>query len=141
RTWGGNFTNIRHNDCRCLRLRRRPISACTGSFRTVCTENRPNVGCDFGASRRASACPLHPRSPSASRGVVMSLRNAALLALALLAGCHRAAPPSGPPPTPTVTVARPVESRVTEYREYTGHTEAVETVEVRPRVRGILERI
>ena len=62
-------------------------------------------------------------------------------AAALVAvGCkpHAAAPM---PPPPTVTVA-PVEQReLTEYNEFTGRLDAVETVEVRPRVSGHIQEM
>lgn len=46
----------------------------------------------------------------------------------------------GPPPLP-VTVAAPLAKRVTNWDEFSGRFEAVRTVEVRPRVSGILEQI
>lgn len=46
-----------------------------------------------------------------------------------------------PPPPPPVTVAKPVQSTVTEFLEETGTTEAVEFVEVRARVKGFLKEI
>ncbi len=52
-------------------------------------------------------------------------------------GCQNNAPPP-PPPPPTVTVARPVEREVIEWDEYIGHLEAVEFVEVRARVGGLM---
>ena len=65
----------------------------------------------------------------------------AVAAVALVAvGCkpHAAAPM---PPPPTVTVA-PVEQReLTEYNEFTGRLDAVETVEVRPRVSGHIQEM
>jgi RND family efflux transporter MFP subunit len=45
-----------------------------------------------------------------------------------------------PPPPPNVTVAQPVEQPVTEFLEFTGRTDAFETVEVRARVQGFLEK-
>jgi multidrug efflux pump subunit AcrA (membrane-fusion protein) len=40
-----------------------------------------------------------------------------------------------------VTVAKPVQKEIVEWDEYTGRTEAVESVEVRPRVSGYIDRI
>jgi RND family efflux transporter MFP subunit len=56
-------------------------------------------------------------------------------------GCSRSeAQPKSPPP-PAVTVA-PVEQReIVEWREFTGRTEAVESVEVRPRVSGYIQEV
>lgn len=47
-------------------------------------------------------------------------------------------PPSSPP---TVTVARPVVREITDYEDFTGRTEAAQTVEIRARVTGTLEKI
>ena len=60
--------------------------------------------------------------------------------LVVLGGCE---PPNqyAPPPPPTVTVSPPVRKEVIEYLEFTGTTEAVETVEIRARVKGFLEKI
>lgn len=58
------------------------------------------------------------------------------LALAAAAACARAeAQPAAPPPQ-KVTVATVIEQPVTEWDEFTGHLEAVDTVAVRPRVSG-----
>ncbi|MGE3181238.1 MAG: efflux RND transporter periplasmic adaptor subunit [Phycisphaerae bacterium] len=46
-----------------------------------------------------------------------------------------------PPPPPTVTVAFPQREDVTEFFEFTGTTEASESVEVRARVEGFLESV
>jgi RND family efflux transporter MFP subunit len=46
-----------------------------------------------------------------------------------------------PPPPPQVTVQTPTVREVTTYREFTGRTEAVDTVEVRARVKGFLESV
>ncbi|MEK6259448.1 MAG: efflux RND transporter periplasmic adaptor subunit [Planctomycetota bacterium] len=56
-------------------------------------------------------------------------------------GCDQKS--SGPPPkpTPTVTVAEPVEKELADFAEFTGRTEAVEAVEIRARVSGYLETI
>ena len=49
--------------------------------------------------------------------------------------------PAEKPPVPSVTVAPVEERRVTELDEFTGRTESVETVEVRPRVSGHIEDV
>src|SRR5262245_62651905 len=61
----------------------------------------------------------------------------------LLAGCNRSESqhPSGPPPAPTVSVAEVIEREIAEWDEFTGRLEAVEAVEVRPRVDGQIERV
>ena len=45
------------------------------------------------------------------------------------------------PPAPAVTVAQPIAKRTTTWDEYSGRFEAVETVEVRPRVSGFVDKI
>jgi RND family efflux transporter MFP subunit len=58
-----------------------------------------------------------------------------------LAGCVRvpsAAPKAAPTP---VTVSRPVERDVTDYADFTGRTAAVDSVEVRARVWGYLDKV
>ncbi|WP_029629794.1 efflux RND transporter periplasmic adaptor subunit [Zavarzinella formosa] len=55
------------------------------------------------------------------------------------AGCGRPAPP---PPTPTkVMVSHPVEQEITDYSDLTGLTAAVESVEIRARVFGFLDKV
>jgi multidrug efflux system membrane fusion protein len=56
-----------------------------------------------------------------------------------LAGCDRKAPPQQPPPA-AVTVARPVGREVIDWDEYTGFLAPVETVDLRARVGGFVER-
>lgn len=63
---------------------------------------------------------------------------AAVSAALLLAVTGAAA--QGPPPPP-VQVAQPLKRTIAEWDEYTGRFEAVEQVEVRPRVAGFIEQI
>ena len=44
-------------------------------------------------------------------------------------------------PTPTVTVAEPLSKRIVQWDEFSGRFEAVESVEVRPRVSGFIQKI
>ena len=46
-----------------------------------------------------------------------------------------------PPPPPEVAVSRPIEREVTTYSEFTGHTVAVEAVDIRARVQGYLQSV
>src|SRR5207253_4563460 len=65
-----------------------------------------------------------------------------LLGLCLgLVGC--APVPTGLPkaPPPSVTVTRPVEREVTDYADFTGRTAAVDSVELRARVWGYLDKV
>jgi len=59
-------------------------------------------------------------------------------ALAACGDSQRAAPA---PPPPTVTVANPVQRNIIDYDEYVGRFVAVDSVEVRARVSGYLERV
>ena len=77
---------------------------------------------------------MRDRNPGLTAGVLFSV-----MFLTTLGGCRKAEPPPQPPP-PAVTVARPVQREVIEWDEYTGHLEPVETVEVRARVSGFIER-
>jgi multidrug efflux system membrane fusion protein len=61
------------------------------------------------------------------------------LAGALALGCGQAAPP--PPPPPAVTVAAVPTREITEWDEVSGRFEAVDAVEIRPRVSGQLRRV
>jgi RND family efflux transporter MFP subunit len=86
---------------------------------------------------RAARPSTHSRSARrAERGRWI---RAVALASALLAGC--AGNQYEAPPPPDVTVAHPVERDVTTYGEFTGRTVAVESVDVRARVQGILQQM
>jgi multidrug efflux system membrane fusion protein len=58
-----------------------------------------------------------------------------------LIGCQRRAPQAEAAPPPTIPVSQPVEREVTDFTEYTGRTDAVESVTVRPRVTGELKKM
>ncbi len=64
----------------------------------------------------------------------------ALVAALLLNFTSAAAAQNAPPPLP-VTVATPLAKRITNWDEYWGRFEAVERVEVRPRVSGFIEQV
>ena len=57
-----------------------------------------------------------------------------------LAGCQKQATPTAPPP-PTVSVLQPISREVVEWDEYTGRLESPETVEIRARVSGYLDKV
>ena len=65
----------------------------------------------------------------------------AALALTMLAACDRAPVAANAPGAPHVTVAKVIEQPITEWDEVTARLEAPETVEVRPRVSGQIERV
>jgi RND family efflux transporter MFP subunit len=61
--------------------------------------------------------------------------------LLFVAGCGSNAPPVAETPPPPVTVSQPVAREVIDYDFYTGHVAAVETVDIRARVRGYLTKV
>src|SRR5665213_3366489 len=58
----------------------------------------------------------------------------------LLAGCGAKAAPK-PSPPPAVTVAPVEQQELVEWDEFTGRTEPVESVEIRPRVSGYIQEV
>ncbi|HWW29430.1 MAG TPA: efflux RND transporter periplasmic adaptor subunit [Steroidobacteraceae bacterium] len=69
------------------------------------------------------------------------MRSASLLlsAALTLGGCSKSGgPPSAPP---EVSVAPVIEKRVKDWDEFTGRLQAVETVEIRPRVSGYIDKV
>lgn len=69
----------------------------------------------------------------------MRLRLTAALALvAALSACSKEAPP---PPKPLVTLAQPLQRNVTDWDEYVGRFEAIQDVQVMPRVSGQITSI
>jgi RND family efflux transporter MFP subunit len=83
--------------------------------------------------------PLSARLPAGVRAAGRLHRVAALAAVLTLLGACREAPPVTPPPE--VTVAGAVGRDVADWDEFTGHFEAVQSVEVRPRVSGFVQRV
>ncbi|MES2522663.1 MAG: efflux RND transporter periplasmic adaptor subunit [Gemmatimonadota bacterium] len=73
---------------------------------------------------------------------MMPIKNivVALLFPAILAGCAAGAAPP-PPPPPEVTAASVIERDIEEFEVFTGRLEAVDVVEVQPRVAGLLQRV
>jgi multidrug efflux pump subunit AcrA (membrane-fusion protein) len=59
----------------------------------------------------------------------------------LLTACQQPQAAAPPPLPPKVTVSQPVARHVVESNAYTGRLEAVESVDVRPRVSGDLQAI
>jgi membrane fusion protein, multidrug efflux system len=57
-----------------------------------------------------------------------------------LLGCNKPPPPPAPPPPP-VTIAKPIKKEIIEWDQYTGRTDAVESVDIRPRVSGYIDNI
>ena len=62
-----------------------------------------------------------------------------MLGLLAFEGCGKAPPPPQGPPD--VTVAKVISKRIKDWDEYTGRFQAVDTVEIRPRVSGYIEQV
>ncbi|HKQ15460.1 MAG TPA: efflux RND transporter periplasmic adaptor subunit [Steroidobacteraceae bacterium] len=71
----------------------------------------------------------------------LAVSGALLAALVGLSGCKSEATTAQQPVAPQVSVASALERDVTEWDEFTGRLEAVESVEVRPRVTGYIESV
>ncbi len=70
------------------------------------------------------------------RGITAALAAGAVILL--MAGCRPPRPTPPTPPPPAVTVIRPVSYPVQAYYEYNGYLEAVESAQIKARVRGFL---
>jgi len=75
--------------------------------------------------------------PPRSRAGLAVLATFLLLAIS---ACKKEEAQYVAPPPPQVTVALPVVKDITQYMDFTGRTEAVESVEIRARVRGFLDK-
>jgi RND family efflux transporter MFP subunit len=64
-----------------------------------------------------------------------------LLGLVIVAGCNPAAPPVAETPPPPVTVSLPLVREVIDHDDFDGHIAAVDTVDVRARVRGHVVKV
>src|SRR6267142_6020964 len=95
---------------------------------------------------------MGPRSLPGSHATVARKRGGSLrwptvsailcsLLLVAFAGCQQGPPQVAPAEPPTVPVSRPVEREVTDFVDFTGRTDAVEAVNVVPRVTGYLVQI
>jgi RND family efflux transporter MFP subunit len=71
------------------------------------------------------------------------MRRPSIVVLLLFAffqgGCSKE--PTPPPPPPSVIVAKPLQQQVVDWDDYAGRFEAVEAVEVRPRVSGLIQSV
>jgi len=59
----------------------------------------------------------------------------------VLSGCKSEATPAAAPAATTVSVAAALQRQVTQWDDFTGRLEAVESVEIRPRVTGYIESV
>lgn len=62
-----------------------------------------------------------------------------MLAITSLAACS--APPPASPPPPAVTVAAAITRTTSDFSDFTGRFEGVESVDIRPRVSGYIQRV
>lgn len=74
------------------------------------------------------------------RSIITVLAVSGVLLAGVLTLGRSSKPPDAPPP-PAVTVATVPERPITEWDEFTGRLEAVDAVEIRPRVSGYIRRI
>jgi multidrug efflux system membrane fusion protein len=65
----------------------------------------------------------------------------AALGLAASSGCQRSPSQVAPAAPPVLPVSAPVQREVTDYVDFTGRTDAVEAVDIRPRVTGYLTKM
>ncbi|MDE1187582.1 MAG: efflux RND transporter periplasmic adaptor subunit [Pantoea sp.] len=70
----------------------------------------------------------------------VSLSGVVLLG-SLLAGCDRGVAKSAPPPPPEVSVAQVVQQKVSQWDNFNGRIEAVQSVQLRPRVSGYIDQV
>src|SRR5688572_26507251 len=80
------------------------------------------------------------KRPTGRRTARLSIWITACALLAIVSGCKEQPKPQ-PPPPPKVTVAQPLNQKVTDYLELTGNTQAIYTVQLVARVAGYLERV
>jgi len=86
---------------------------------------------------------MSPRKAFArsGHGLVLLPLAASVLVAILVAACGSEAATNSMPPPPSVSVATVLTKNVHEWDEFTGRVSAVETVELRPRVSGYVERV
>jgi RND family efflux transporter MFP subunit len=82
-----------------------------------------------------------PRSRISAVKSTLAVPGVLLAALIGLSGCGDDATATVQAPAPQVSVASALEREVTEWDEFTGRVEAVESVEIRPRVTGYIESV
>jgi len=77
------------------------------------------------------------------RSMAASARQAlpSVALLTLVSGCANTAAQPGPPPPPRITVAAAIDREITEWDDFTGRLEAVDSVQLRPRVSGYVSAV
>ena len=76
-----------------------------------------------------------------TQAVIAGTLTAVVAGMAGLGGCSRAETATPPQAPPAVTVAKVVERSITDFAEFSGRFEAVERVELRPRVSGYIASV
>jgi RND family efflux transporter MFP subunit len=95
------------------------------------------VACRYIFESNNQKCTTRLMPHTAARSLAL-----AALVVSLLSACGKgAAPQQGAPPPPDVSVAVVAERDISEWDEYTGRLEAVNTVEIRPQVSGVLQSV
>jgi RND family efflux transporter MFP subunit len=86
---------------------------------------------------------MNSEGPVSSLSLMFGARKiAVLLALAtLVTSCGEQKQQAGGPPPPAVTVAKPQKRTVVDYDEYVGRFAAINSVEIRARVSGYLDKL
>jgi multidrug efflux system membrane fusion protein len=100
----------------------------------------------FGVERRATIKDMHThRKRAALHGLAARTRlwsaAAPIAILTLGVACADTSAQPAPPAPPQVTVAAALDREITEWDEFTGRLEAVDSVEVRPRVSGYVSSV
>lgn len=67
--------------------------------------------------------------------------SAVAIMVALLSGCDDSVAQNAPPPPPAVSVANVVVKPIKQWDQFTGRVEAVQSVQLRPRVSGYIEQV
>jgi multidrug efflux system membrane fusion protein len=80
-------------------------------------------------------------NPLTTRSTRVASLLMAMACIAALAACTKAAAQQAPPPPPQVTVAPVLQRDVTEWDQFTGRLQAVDSVEIRPRVSGFVSAV
>ena len=107
-----------------------------------------------GAPSVADSAPKHETGAALARGSQVRIGRILLISLLVLAlaaiayrymvapqATQQAAVQGGPPPAPSVTVAKPLVETLREWSDFTGQFEAEDSVEIRARVSGYLESV
>ncbi len=76
-----------------------------------------------------------------TRVLTASIAGVAVCTLSLIGGCGKSGGGAQSAPPPQVSVAQVLEKRVKDWDEFTGRLQAVETVEIRPRVSGYIDKL